>query len=277
MTLGSVTDAVRPARSPSPRNELLLWALLATAFSPVLVDLAGHLAAEPWSVYPAAFVALFVRETLRSGHGPSHPRLACALLCGGLLLELLMVRAGWPRMARPGWVAAAFGLTLLVGRPSPWLATLILWWIPVPHALVSLAHPHVAYGLATPAVQIAAWLGVETSFELLRGAKLVAHLGAATLPLTPADAGIPLAVALGGLGWLSALERGREPRRAVLSAASAALAAAPIQALVLGAAVALAAFGAPGAGRTWLDASVALVTGAGLCRVWRLGDGSTPR
>jgi len=263
-----VTAFRSSARDPLVRHPLVLWALLAVAFSPVLIDLARHLAEEPWALYPLAFAVLLAREAVRAEPASTRPRLAWALLVGGLVLELVMVRADWPRMARPGFVAAAFGLTLLLGRPPPWRATLLLWWIPIPHALLALAHPYGAFALATPAVQAADLLGPSGTLEVLRDGELVARLGSATLALEPADAGIPLAVALGGLGWYAGLACGLAPERALLRALGAGLVALGVQGLLVSGAVATATLGAPGVGRTALDVSVATLTAIGLVWVW---------
>jgi len=256
------------------RSEALLWALLVAAFSPVLVDLASHLAAEPWSVYVLAFVVLFVAESRRAGYGEARPRLAFGLILAGLVLELVMVRAGWPRMARPGWVAAAFGLTQLVGRPAPWRATLLLWWIPVPQALLGLTHPLLAKALATPGALGAGALGADVTLGPIAGSELAARLGDGladgALPLVPGDAGIPLAVSFAGLAWWAALARGREPVGALRSAVLAALCALPLQALVLASGIALGLWLSAGAGRVALDVSVGLATALGLAWAWRV-------
>jgi len=259
-----------PAVGHGPvRSEALLWALLVAAFSPVLVDLASHLVAEPWSVYVLAFVVLFVRESRRSGYGEPQPGLAYGLILAGLVLELVMVRADWPRMGRPGWVAAAFGLTRLVGRPTPWRATLLLWWIPVPHALLEPTHPFLAKALAMPGALVAGAVGAEVSLGPMAGAELAARLGDGTLRLGPGDTGIPLAVSFAGLAWWAALTRGRDPLGALGSAGLAALWALPLQALVVASGILLGVWLSAGAGRFALDVSVGLATALGLVWAWR--------
>lgn len=263
---------VRPASEPAsaaPRNELLAWGLLLAAFSPVLVDLVQHLASEPWSLYPVAFWALLVRETRRSPAGERRPRLGWALLGVGLLLELLMLRAGWPRMARPGLVAAAFGLMLLLGRPAPRTATLLLWCIPVPYTLLTLGHPYGVIAQAGVPVWIARQMGAVASLDLLRGNHVEAVIGAQTLPLEPPAAGLPLVAVLAGVAWSVGLARGEPLGRVLLRSARGALVAIPVQLAVVATAVAATALGSARVGLLCIEASVPVATVVGLAWAWR--------
>jgi hypothetical protein len=261
---------VRPAATPAAgAREALLWAVTTLAFSPILVDLARHALEQPWALYPLAFWLLFARETARAERTAPRMSAGMVLIVFGLVLELLMLRADWPRMARPGWLAAAFGVCLLVGRPSLRAASLILWWIPVPHALATLASPALETWLATPAAWLLELSGAAVRLELVRR-EVFLQLADATLPIRGADAGIPLAALLAGLGWHDALRRGSSLASGVRRAGLCGLLALPLQIAFIGLAAGLAALGAPDAGRAWLDGCVPVTAALGLLRGLRL-------
>jgi len=253
----------------------LLWAATTVAFSPVLVDLARHALEQPWALYPVAFWLLFIQETRRAEGAAPRVITGMVLIAVGLILELLMLRAGWPRMARPGWLAAAFAVCLLVGRPSLRTATLILWWIPLPHAVAALASPALETWIATPAAWLLELSGMTARLEQ-DGRAVFLQLADATLPIRGPDAGIPLAALLFGFGWHDALRRGSTICLGLRRALLGGLLALPLQTAFIGLAAFLAAFGAPDAGRAWLDYCVPVTAAAGLVRGLRPSSGDRP-
>ena len=265
---------VHPAATPAQgAREALLWAVTTLAFSPILVDLARHALEQPWALYPLAFWLLFARETARAERAAPRLTSGMFLIVFGLVLELVMLRAGWPRMARPGWLAAALGVCLLAGRPSLRTASLILWWIPIPHALATLASPTLETWLATPASWLLELSGATVRLEQLRRAVFL-QVADATLPIRGPDAGIPLAALLVGLGWHDALRRGRSLASGLRRAGLCGLLALPLQIAFIGLAASLAALGAPEAGRAWLDGCVPVTAALGLLRGLHLGGQS---
>lgn len=245
--------------------------MLLAAFSPVVVDLLSHLAAEPWAVYPVAFWLLFAREYGRAAPGAPRPRTAWILLAAGLVLELLMLRAGWPRMARPGLVAAAFGVTCLVGHPAPLRASLLLWCIPVPYFVLAIGHPTTLRVLGAPAAALVSALGLDVALETQRGNEVFARFAESSLALGPPDAGLALAAVLAGFGWAAALVREASVAAAARQALVAGVVAIPVQVAVLAVGLGLGAAVAPERGRLVLDATVPVATLVGLAFVWRAG------
>jgi hypothetical protein len=221
----------RRLRQPLEWN---LWLALATCFSPVLVDLAWHLAAEPWALYVLVFPPLLARCALREQPGAPSVRTGAALLAIGLVIELVAVGGGVVRLGRLGLPLAAIGLGRAFGLLSPRAALFSLWWVPVPQAVISLPSP----ALETAWLQVAAWplnlLGADVAVE-----NALARTGAGELALSAPAGGLPLAALLSGLGWYFSARLGAKLSRCARRAATWAVLAFPIQV----AAVALAVTG----------------------------------
>lgn len=246
---------------------MLLGVASFVALSPLLVDLARHLGAEPWARYAALFGPLLLwaawSDPLRSP-----PRADGLLwLAAGVALAFVAVGGGMPRLGRPAIPLAVVGLARLLGRPSPARALLALWIVPVPTVLTRAA-PQLQIALGELVERWAGGLRLERAGDHV---SLVAAQGA--LPLLPSDGGIPLAALLAGLAWYGAARRGGSLAQAAGQALRWAPWALPIQVLALALAVGLLQIGQPAAARAWLDHGVwALVAAVGLARLhgaWR--------
>lgn len=258
------SEAVAPPFERSRLREGALWVLLLGATSPVLVDLVRHLTAEPWALYSLVFWVLFARELARRPEERRPQRSGYALLALAFALELAMLRAGWPRMARPAVALAAIGLARALGHPRPALALTALWAVPIPNAIVEFGSPDLERAIFAGVSATLRRAGVEAELAIGAARALAVRTAAGSLPLEPADGGLPLAALLGGLGWYAGARRGLSPVRLVASAAGHALLAAPLQVAGALAGVLVCAGGWPRAGRVLLSAGPAL---AGLASV----------
>lgn len=234
------------SKGATRRNALslgvLLWLALGICFSPVLTDLARHLAAEPWARYVLLFPLLLARCARRERWDASSARMGAALLVIGLVVELLAVGGGVVRLGRLGLPLVVIGLSRAFGLFSLRTALLALWWVPLPHALVSLCSP----ALETAWLHLVAWpldlIGAEIRVEAA-----LARAGGAVLALSGPDGGLPLAALLSGIGWYTAARLGDGLWRCLRRSASWALLAFPLQVAVLGLAAAGLLLGASGA------------------------------
>jgi hypothetical protein len=219
----------------------LLWLALGICFSPVLIDLARHLALEPWARYVLLFPPLLVRCALGQRAEAPSARTGGALLLIALALEVLAVGGGFVRLGRLGLPLAVIGLSRAFGLLPQRTALLALWWVPLPHALVSLLSPALEtawlHGIAWPLDLIGADIRVEAA---------LARAGAAELALSAPDGGLPLAALLSGLGWYTSARLGDGLWRCLRRSASWALLAFPLQVTALGLAVAGLLLGATG-------------------------------
>lgn len=228
----------------APRPTLLPWLALLVAFSPVIVDLAGHQLANPWARY-ALWFPLLLALCIGARSGPVPARRVGALLLGaGLALELFGVFAGAVRLGRPGLVLGAIGTGLCFGLARPRELLLAIFAIPVPAALMRAVSPALPEAL----------------------------LAVATLPLDSdgglglgfADSGLPLVALLAGLSWYHSL-RARLPwPRAVARAALWALLGLPLQVAILAVAAAGLTLGIDAATAWPLHASWLLVAPIGI-------------
>jgi hypothetical protein len=220
------------------------WWLLAAAFSPVWIDLIGHVVEGPWAGYCLVFVPLFLVELRRAPRRAPRPGLGWSVLGLALALELLLVAGGLTRAARPALTMAAFGRSWIQGRPGPRATLLLLAFVPVPTAMVSWASPELEAVVAAPGAALARALGQPAAVELYRHAtELVA--GDASLTLDPMDSGAPVAALLLGLLWYAGLRRGWSPVGALARGAAYALLALPVQCLAVAATLPILAAGGP--------------------------------
>jgi hypothetical protein len=260
----------REATGLRPRSRLgegAVWLLLLGATSPVLSDLARHLAAEPWALYSLVFWALFLRELARRPAELRPRPWGYALLALALALQLVMLRAGWPRIARPAVGLAALGLALALGHPRPSLALTALLAVPAPSSLVEAWSPGLERAVAHGASWALGLIGVAADVTTVAGRALLIRTAEGNMRLEPSDGGLPLAALLGGLGWYAGARLGLPPTRLLAHGAAHALLAAPLQLAGAVAAIGACAGGAPRAARVLLTFGPAL---GALAVVWVL-------
>ena len=190
--------------------EPLLWLLLMTGLSPVWLDWARHLLAEPAARYAAVFLPISVLLFWRDDERGQRRAWGLWVVACALLVCMLSVGGGVTRVGRLCLPVAVMGMAAWRGRPRVGLALGSLWWVPVPSALVKAS------------------------------GKLLAVLPTGALELESMDAGLPLAALLSGLAFHAALWRHDSVRRALGRAVAAGCIALLIQvvavALAIGAA-----------------------------------------
>ena len=205
------------------------WVALAVAFSPVLQDLGRNAVQHPEDrvilVAPLLLLLALRGESTRAPTARRDGALAIAL---GVGLEWIGLATEASSIARLGLPIAALGLARFTGRPAVATAALLFFAIPVPDSLVLLV---------SPALQSAT---VEALGALLRhaGASVqsdgLAWIGPGKrIVLDPAEGAATLALALGALGWYSALRARKGVASAALRTAWLASLAAPLQIAVL--------------------------------------------
>ncbi len=114
------------------RSDALVWCAFLVAFSPLALDLFGHLRLRPWASYGLLFAVILV---LRARSEPAHAaprRDGYVLLLVALALQGMAVGAGFARWGRLALPLGVFGLARALGRPSPRVAALSFWAVPVP-------------------------------------------------------------------------------------------------------------------------------------------------
>lgn len=235
------------------------WIALGAAFSPVLVDLARNLAADPRDLYtllsPLLIGLVLVRGAGRRERGRFRGGLPLVGL--GLALEVLgIVAASWS-IARLGLPVAAFGLARATGC-SGRVAALSFAAIPLPAFVLATGSPRIEGGLAEIGTSLLAGAGLALS---ARG-PLVCH-GADCLELLSSDAGLVTAVMLAQLGWYSALREAGDLPEAALRAVRWlpwVLVVQPVAVLI---ALLATAVGLPDLGRAWLSYGVVALLAAG--------------
>jgi len=221
MTSSSGRRAVGPVR----RGEaVLLWAGLLAAFSPALLDLGRHLAAEPWARYAALFPFLFARCALRESQRPAERRDGYLWIGLGMGMELLGIFAGAPRIGRVGLVLAAIGVCRRFAFAS-WPSLLLLALaVPIPTAVLRWVSPGTESALLSAAGGGLGLLGLEIELSGTR-----ALYGTQALVLEQCDSGGALVPLLAGLSWYRSRLLLTPLRVAVPRAAAAAALAIPVQ------------------------------------------------
>ena len=219
--MGAAHDAAEQG-PVSPARETLLWIALLAALSPVVLDWARHLVAEPAVRYAAVFVPLVLHLARQCPERAPRRPLALWLVVAALALSVLAVGGALSRFGRLAVPLAVCALAAWLGRPKLSVAALALWAIPVP------------------------------GFLLKTGGMLLEKLPSGPLPLTGGDCGLPLAALLSGLAYHAALVRGERVASGVRSAALWALLAIPAQALAVALASGIAALHSVEAARALL-------------------------
>jgi hypothetical protein len=228
------------------------------AFSPVLVNLASHLAAESWARYSLIFPPLLVWCALREREPPRASRDGFLWLALAIPLELLAVGSTMTTLARPGVPLAVIGTCRALGLTSGATALLALWMIPLPKFVSAFASPELETVLLRVAGAAVGLLGGEVSIEPSR-----AFAAGGELKVAHCDGGLPLAALLSGLGWYASLRAGAGLRACVRGAVTWGLLAFPLQALAVLLAVGMLVLGGPEVGRQllshglWMAAAVA--------------------
>ena len=161
------------------------------------------------------------------------------------------------------------GVATFTGQLARRTALLTVAAVPLPSFVINLGTPAVESALAAFAGHVldAVGLGLEVAGPLLRS-------DGHRLELLQHDAGLPLAVVLGALGWYAALRRDRPPAQGLGHVGLGVLAAALLQPVSVVAAALLLRAGAPAAARVWLSyAAWGLLLIAGLLWVERRARG----
>lgn len=248
----------------------LLWAALALAVSPSLVDLGQHVATNPWARGAAMFPFLLAWLAFTTQERDRPARDGIVWLALGVAMTLVGVGGGMPRVGRPGIALAVIGLARATGAPPLRCACLAAFAIPLPTQLLAMLAPGLEAFAASLAARVASAAGAAAQVDWGRGAEIrfVVPPGDA-LSLHPADGGLPLAWTLAGLGWFAALLRGASLRGAAARALRWSFAAIPVQLMVLSVACAVALLGAATQARGLLDVAVPVAGAAGLALALR--------
>jgi len=242
--------------SHEARRDLLLWSAFALAFSPLLFDLFAHLRARPWANYGLLFLVLLIAHTWHERSRAAAHHDGYLLLSLALMLQCVAVGGGFTRWGRLALPLGVMGLARLLGRPSPRVAALAFWAVPLPNFIASIASPR----LEQIWLMAAAWLLSPLAPIAVEGTTAATPGGMLTFDAV--SGGLPLAALLSGLGWLRALDDWRGLGSALRTASTWGLAALPLQALCALAALALATLGAPALASAWLSWGIFLVVGA---------------
>ncbi len=229
------------AREPqSPVVAALVVVALLFAFSPALVDLAVHMRDHAWARASLIFAALYA-SLRRRPHIQAQRRAdggwGGLAIGAGLLIELAAIAGGVVRLSRLGLLLALIGAARTLDRMPLRVAFLLVWLVPLPHKLVSLASPWLESGWAAIGVAAAGLFGLPLSHS-----KGVLAAPGTELALQPVDGGLALAWLLAGIAAFVACAAGVGARAQLAQMASWAIGAIPLQAaLVVLVALALAA------------------------------------
>jgi len=256
-----------PPVTGAARRDILVWSAFVIAFSPLLLDLFRHVLAHPWAGYGLLFAVILVTLACREpSRGPSH-RDGYALLAAALVLQAVAVGGGFARWGRLAIPLGVMGLARLLGRPSPRVAALAFWAVPLPNFIAAAGSPLLERLWLEGAVMLLA----PFATIVVEGTKATAPRG--VLALDAVSGGLALAALLSGLGWVSALHAWRGVGSALRTASLWGLAALPLQALCVLVALALSVAGAPRAAQAWLSWGIFLASAAaGLAIAFRSGS-----
>ena len=240
---------------------LLLWSCLLLSFSPILIDLARHLVAEPWARYVLIFPLLFVRAASRTPAPPPKATSGVVLIGLGVVLEFLAIGADVTRFGRIGFALAAIGLCRCLGYAS-WSTLLLLAFIvPLPSFVSNAASPTLEVALLEAAAFVPRLLGGAITVVASRAGG-EASVGDQVLRVGPLDNGLVLVPLLVGLSWYGSLGSARPLLGATLRAAGAALLAIPVQILAIAVALGLTALAGAGIARSLLTHAPWMVVAA---------------
>ena len=167
-------------------------------FSVTLLDLITHLFLHPWSQYVLAFPPLLTWSIYRqSGHVRSFVRLGLLGIGLSLFLQMVAAKADVLPAARPLLVLVAISFLLMRGIASLRFALLSLWFVPIPHVLVSaLGGAAAASFLFEISVEVLSMLGVDATVQ-----QGVVTSGDHQLRLASIYGGHVALVNMLGLGW----------------------------------------------------------------------------
>lgn len=260
----------RPAPSLRP---LASWLALALGFSPALVELARHLLAAPIDRYALlAPILLLLAVRAEREHEARPRRDGWPLLVLGVGLELAGIAVDTDSAMRLGLALGVVGMARRLGRPSWRASVLALGVVPLPVSLLDLASPELEEVLAWAAARADSALGLPVAAA---GSALRAD--ALLLPLRSDHSGLPLAWVCAELAWFAGHRLRWSVRASVSAVLAAGLAAFPIQLLVVTAAGAALALGAPEPARALLDGAWLAVAAALLLAILRAAAGPGPR
>jgi hypothetical protein len=215
----------REARPLRRGEACALWLGLLAAFSPTLLDLAQHMAENPWARYAALFPFLFARCALREPGQLQERRDGYLWIGLGMGLELFGILAAAIRIGRVGLALATIGLCRRFAFASSPALVLIALAVPLPSAVLQWASPPGAESaLLSAASGVPGALGLEIEISGTR-----ALYGAQELTLEYFDSGVGLIPLIAGLSWYHSLMFGIPTRTALVRATAAALLAIPVQ------------------------------------------------
>lgn len=234
----------------------LLWVALAVALSPALLDWVLQVGTSPWARGAAVFPVLLLWSAYHD-ETPVRPfGDGFAWLAVGLVMTLIGVGGGMPRVGRPGIALAVIGLARAIGFPSTPRALLAAFAIPIPSQLLAVLAPGLEGAVASLVARAAGLAGVGAHVDATRmsAMRFVAPQG--FLELFPGDGGLPLAWSFAGIGWFAAVQRGAAVPAALRAASGPVLVAFAVQAFVLAVACAATLFGGAAFARMLLDQCV---------------------
>ncbi|GEM_PF-3124724 len=224
---------------------------LVIAFSPVLLDLAAHLADAPWAraALAAPLLAWLAAGVDRPERAPAHGRrFAIAAFAAALVLQFVAIGGDAIRIARVG-VAVAVAVACWGSGLARWRASLlVLAVLPVPSLVLDLVSPQLE-SLLGRAVSLLPGIGFAVADGTPR--LLTAQ---APIVLDPLDGGLALAIGFAVLAWTRAVLVDASVGVAVRRVLLAVVSAFPVQLGLLGlAAGPVAALAGEGIARGVLD------------------------
>jgi hypothetical protein len=244
-------------------NAAVFWIALAAAFSPVLADLVRHWLAIPWSRYSLVFPFLLAARIRSEPARPAPASDGWIWIAAALALELAAAAGGVTKLGRVALPLAVWGGCRLWGLAGPATAVLVVFAVPIPHALNELASPALETGLARLTVLAGRLFGATP--QLLDPPEL--QVGGEGLALTPADGGLSLVVLLAGLGWHAGLVLREGATASARRALAWAALGIPLQAAAIAGAAGVAAVSGAGVARALLSSAVwPAIALAGLAR-----------
>ncbi len=182
-----------------------IWLVLLVAFSPVLLDLVGHLKSNPWSrtvlIFP--WLAWVAARSDRGALRDPTTTVIWGALVFALAFELVAISGDVLRIARVGMGVGLVGLIWGAGWARPVPALLLVWAIPLPNVLLDLSSPGLERLLGSLCGR---WVpGID--FEVVQRASVLSRGDGASLVLRATDGGLALLIGLAGIGWFrSAVE-----------------------------------------------------------------------
>ena len=204
------------------------------ALSPILFDLGLHLIQVPVDRYAALFPALFLIAVWKSPRTKGQKD-GYIFLTIAVFIAIVSIGGGFTRWGRLAIPLVAIGLIRISGATSLRKALLSFWLIPTPHFLETTFWPNLVLLYGKGAANFLPELSLqETGMTLMaRGTREL------SLNLHPADSGWALAAALSGVAYFIGNQKNRTLMRTIASVAFYTIAALPLQALAILAALLL--------------------------------------